>query len=263
MLSDSARTISYYVDAGRTAANALPRRGLSALRRPVRRPLDEGVIEYAGEVILARDACRSAIPAWCCGWPPPRRPPAADRRVDAGPARRTAPELRARGRAMRSTTCWCCWAAGPTAVATVEALDRTGLWGRLFPELGAVRDLPPRDASTSGPSTATSSKPSPGQALSPPGCLDPTCWCLCAVPRHRQGARGNHSVIGAELAIQVCYAAGAVALRRRTALGQWCVIICCCPIPPPAATCRIRRPSADVVHARLTATGAAGAARMP
>ena len=36
-------------------------------------------------------------------------------------------------------------AAGPAAVATIEALDRTGLWGRLFPEWGAVRDLPPRD----------------------------------------------------------------------------------------------------------------------
>ena len=30
-------------------------------------------------------------------------------------------------------------------MATIEALDRTGLWGRLFPEWGAVRDLPPRD----------------------------------------------------------------------------------------------------------------------
>ncbi|HZQ31613.1 MAG TPA: [protein-PII] uridylyltransferase, partial [Mycobacterium sp.] len=57
MLSDAARTISYYVDAGlRTAGNALPRRGLAALRRPIRRPLDEGVVEYAGEVVLARDA---------------------------------------------------------------------------------------------------------------------------------------------------------------------------------------------------------------
>jgi [protein-PII] uridylyltransferase len=36
-------------------------------------------------------------------------------------------------------------AAGPAAVATIEALDRTGLWGRLFPEWNAVRDLPPRD----------------------------------------------------------------------------------------------------------------------
>lgn len=39
MLSDAARTISFYVDAGiRTAGNALPRRGLSAFRRPARRP---------------------------------------------------------------------------------------------------------------------------------------------------------------------------------------------------------------------------------
>src|SRR6185436_17011861 len=57
MLSDAARTISFYVDAGiRIAGNALPRRGLSAFRRPTRRPLDEDVIEFAGEVILARDA---------------------------------------------------------------------------------------------------------------------------------------------------------------------------------------------------------------
>ena len=41
----------------RTAENALPRRGVSALvRRPKRRPLDEGVVEYAGEIVLARDA---------------------------------------------------------------------------------------------------------------------------------------------------------------------------------------------------------------
>ncbi len=30
---------------------------------------------------------------------------------------------------------------------TIESLDRTGLWGRLFPEWDAVRDLPPRDVS--------------------------------------------------------------------------------------------------------------------
>src|SRR5262249_31909630 len=54
-LSDVGRTISYRVDAGlRTAANALPRRGMSAMRRRPRRPLDEGVVEYAGEIVLAR-----------------------------------------------------------------------------------------------------------------------------------------------------------------------------------------------------------------
>ena len=35
--------------------------------------------------------------------------------------------------------------AGRALVDVIESLDRTGLWGRLFPEWGAVRDLPPRD----------------------------------------------------------------------------------------------------------------------
>ena len=37
--------------------------------------------------------------------------------------------------------------AGPPLLNTIEALDRTGLWGRLLPEWDAVRDLPPRDVS--------------------------------------------------------------------------------------------------------------------
>ena len=58
MLSSAGRTIAYHAESGlRTAENALPRRGVSALvRRPKRRPLDEGVVEYAGEIVLARDA---------------------------------------------------------------------------------------------------------------------------------------------------------------------------------------------------------------
>ena len=57
MLSDAGRTISYHSEAGlRTAVNALPQRGLTAMvRRPKRRPLDEGVVEYAGEIVLALD----------------------------------------------------------------------------------------------------------------------------------------------------------------------------------------------------------------
>jgi [protein-PII] uridylyltransferase len=35
--------------------------------------------------------------------------------------------------------------AGPATVGVIETLDRTGLWGRLFPEWAAIRDLPPRD----------------------------------------------------------------------------------------------------------------------
>src|SRR5262249_8128955 len=57
-LSNAGRTIAWGAETGlRTAENALPRRGLSALvRRRRRRPLDEGVIEYDGEIVLAREA---------------------------------------------------------------------------------------------------------------------------------------------------------------------------------------------------------------
>jgi len=147
MLSDSARTVSYYVDAGlRTAANSLPRRGLSMLRRPARRPLDEGVVEFAGEIILARDAR-------------PQRDPGLVLRVAAASATTgipiaastlgrladTAPELRSPWPRDALDDLLVLLTAGPAAVPTIEALDRTGLWGRLFPEWGAVRDLPPRD----------------------------------------------------------------------------------------------------------------------
>ncbi|MEU7628994.1 [protein-PII] uridylyltransferase [Nocardia sp. NPDC049220] len=147
-LSDSARTVSYSVDVGlRTAANALPRRGLARLRRmPVRRPLDEGVVEHAGEVVLARDAR-------------PRRDPGLILRVAAASAQtglpmsattlnrlsEDAPEFREPWPKDALNDLLVLLGAGRGAIDAIEALDRTGLWGRLFPEWGVVRDLPPRD----------------------------------------------------------------------------------------------------------------------
>ncbi|SUA79220.1 PII uridylyl-transferase [Nocardia otitidiscaviarum] len=148
-LSDAARTVSYSVDVGlRTAANALPRRGLARLRRmPVRRPLDEGVVEHAGEVVLARDAR-------------PQRDPGLILRVAAAAAQtglpmsattlnrlsEDAPELREPWPKEALNDLLVLLGSGRNAVDAIEALDRTGLWGRLFPEWGVVRDLPPRDA---------------------------------------------------------------------------------------------------------------------
>lgn len=205
-LSDSARTVSYYVDAGlRTAANALPRRGLSMLRRPVRRPLDEGVVEYAGEIILSRDAR-------------PQRDPGLVLRVAAASASTgipiaastlnrladTAPELRSPWPRDALDDLLVLLTAGPATVTVIEALDRTGLWGRLLPEWGAVRDLPPRDpihtwtvdrhlAETVARASALTTRVS-----------RPDLLVLGALLHDiGKGRGGDHSEIGAELAERV------------------------------------------------------------
>jgi [protein-PII] uridylyltransferase len=150
MLSDASRTIAYHAETGlRTAQNALPRRGISALvRRPKRRPLDEGVVEYDGEIVLAREA-------------QPQNDPGLVLRVAAASADTGLPIAAATLSRLAASvpdlpTPWPREAlddllvvllAGPTTVSTIEALDRTGLWGRLLPEWDAVRDLPPRDVS--------------------------------------------------------------------------------------------------------------------
>ncbi|RDI69467.1 [protein-PII] uridylyltransferase [Nocardia pseudobrasiliensis] len=147
-LSDAARTVGYSVDVGlRTAANALPRRGLARLRRvPVRRPLDEGVVEHAGEVVLARDARPAKDPGLIL------RVASASAQTGLPMAATTlnrlsedAPELREPWPREALNDLLVLLGVGRGAIDAVEALDRTGLWGRLFPEWGAVRDLPPRD----------------------------------------------------------------------------------------------------------------------
>ncbi len=147
-LSGAARAIAFAAEVGlRSARSALPRRGLAALRRlPVRRPLAAGVVEHLGEVALARDAAAA-------------RDPALVLRVAATAARTgmpvaagtlhhladTAPELREPWPRAALAELLSLLGAGRPLVDVVESLDRTGLWGRLFPEWGAVRDLPPRD----------------------------------------------------------------------------------------------------------------------
>ncbi len=152
-LSGAARAVAFAAETGlRSARAALPRRGLAALGRrglgrgPVRRPLDTGVVEHAGEVALARDAVA-------------HRDPALVLRVAATAARTgfpiaagtlhlladTAPELREPWPRAARDELLSLLGSGRPLVDVVEALDRSGLWGRLLPEWGAVRDLPPRD----------------------------------------------------------------------------------------------------------------------
>jgi [protein-PII] uridylyltransferase len=147
-LSGGARAVAFGAEVVlRQARNALPRRGLAALRRaPVRRPLDSGVVEHGGEVGLARDASAAKDPALVL-----RVAATAARTglpISAGTLTRladTAPELRTPWPRAALAELLALLGTGQAMVGVIESLDRTGLWGRLFPEWGAVRDLPPRD----------------------------------------------------------------------------------------------------------------------
>jgi len=149
-LSSAGRSIAYAVDvAVRTIRATTPRRTMvPGLRRgPVRRPLDEGVVLHGTEVALARDADPARDPALLL------RLAAAAARANApiAPATMTrladrAPELRKPWPKAAREALFSLLTTGNGLIDVVEALDRTGLWGRLFPEWGAVRDLPPRDA---------------------------------------------------------------------------------------------------------------------
>ncbi len=142
-LSGVGRTIAYAVDVALRSTVEPPKARFG--RRPVRTPLDEGVVLHGNEVALARDAVPAKDPALLL------RVAAASARIrkpiSHGTLRalaETAPELRAPWPADALKALVELLGAGEGLVDAVEALDRTGLWARLFPEWGAVRDLPPR-----------------------------------------------------------------------------------------------------------------------
>jgi [protein-PII] uridylyltransferase len=206
MLSGAGRTISYHAVTGlRTAANALPRRGISALvRRPKRRPLDEGVVEYAGEIVLARDAqpehdpglvLRVAAAAADTGVPIGA---ATLSRLDSAPALPTPWPREAMDDLLVVLL------AGPTAVPTIEALDRTGLWGQLLPEWAAIRDLPPRDVSHKWTVDRHTVETAVHAAPLTTRVARPDLLALGALLHDIGKGRGaDHSVLGAELVIPI------------------------------------------------------------
>ncbi|WP_414687369.1 [protein-PII] uridylyltransferase [Mycobacterium sp.] len=205
-LSDAGRTVSYRVDAGlRTAGNALPRRGISAMRRRPRRPLDEGVVEYDGEIVLARDAR-------------PQTDPILVLRVAAASASNGLPiAVSTLGRladsAVELPTPWprealdlllVLLAAGPDTVATIETLDRTGLWCRLFPEWAAIRDLPPRDVIHIWTVDRHSAEVVSRARIFTTRVARPDLLLLAALVHDLGKGRGvDHSALGAELITQI------------------------------------------------------------
>ncbi|MDQ3764791.1 MAG: [protein-PII] uridylyltransferase [Actinomycetota bacterium] len=217
-LSGAARTVVYTVDVGlRTARAALPARGRARLtglrslrRRPLRRPLNEGVVEHGGQVALARDAN-------------PARDPALALRVAATAARTgmpvgtgtlatladTAPELRQPWPRPALEELLSLLGAGPPAVDVIEAMDRTGLWGRLFPEWGAVRDLPPRDRAHVWTVDRHLVEAAAQAARLTTTVARPDLLLLGALLHDLGKGRGaDHSVVGAALAEQIGHRLG-------------------------------------------------------
>jgi [protein-PII] uridylyltransferase len=145
-LSSAGRTVAYAVDVAlRAGTNASEAPKTRFGRRPVRTPLDEGVVLHGNEVSLARDAVPAKDPALLL------RVAAASAKTGKPIAHGTlrtladsAPELRTPWPPDAQNALTELLGAGEGLVDAVEALDRTGLWARLFPEWGSVRDLPPR-----------------------------------------------------------------------------------------------------------------------
>jgi [protein-PII] uridylyltransferase len=172
--------------------------------------LDEGVVEHGGQVALARDAN-------------PVRDPALALRVAATAARtgmpvatgtlatlaETAPELRRPWPRPALDELLSLLGAGPAAVDVIEAMDRTGLWGRLFPEWGAVRDLPPRDRAHVWTVDRHLVEAAAQAARLTTTVARPDLLLLGALLHDLgKGRGGDHSIVGAALAEQIGHRLG-------------------------------------------------------
>jgi [protein-PII] uridylyltransferase len=143
-LSGAGRAVRYAVDVALRSTVDGSKRTFSL--RSSRKPLAEGVVLHGNEVSLARGAVPARDPGLLL------RVAAASARVNRpialGTLRTladTAPELREPWPKAARDELISLLGAGEGLVDAVEALDRTGLWSRLLPEWGAVRDLPPRE----------------------------------------------------------------------------------------------------------------------
>ncbi len=142
------------------------------------------------------------------------------------------------------TTCWSCSWPAPPRWRTIEALDRTGLWGRLLPEWAAVRDLPPRDVSHKWTvdrhivEIAVHAAPS----VHSRGAAGSAC-ARRAAARHRQGP-GRRPQRGRRRAGHADRSQAWASRPRTPSCSRiWSATTCCCPSRPPGAICTTPTPS--------------------
>jgi [protein-PII] uridylyltransferase len=207
-LSGAGRSVAYALDVAFRAVQPARngRKVLGVLRRNTqRRPLAEGVVLGGDEVTLARDV-------------DPAKDPGLLLRVAAAAARtgrpispgalarlgESAPEPRAPWPTDVRQELVSLLGAGEGLIDVVEALDRTGLWARLFPEWGAVRDLPPRDAAHVWTVDRHLVQTTANAARLVTSVSRPDLLLIGAVLHDLgKGRDQDHSVVGAALATQV------------------------------------------------------------
>lgn len=146
-VADAGRAISWTWDTTwNQVSGALRSRSRWRSARPIRRPLDAGVVEQDGEVQLARDADPAGDPALVL------RAAAAAARAGIPLGRYAIDRLARDARPLPDP--WppaardalvALLAAGDNAVPVLESLDQVGLLVRVLPEWAAVRSRPQRN----------------------------------------------------------------------------------------------------------------------
>ena len=208
-LSGAGRAVAYALDVAFRAAlpsTSTMDRTAPGGGRPERVPLAEGVVRHGAEVALARDAVPARDPALVLrvanaaarsGWPIAQ----GTLRVLAA----TAPEPRAPWPAGTRDALVLLLGAGEGLVDVVEALDQAGLWARLFPEWGAVRDLPPREPSHEWTVDRHLVRTCVAAAAQAGTVSRPDLLLLGALLHDIGKGRGtDHCELGAAIAAQVC-----------------------------------------------------------
>ncbi|MEJ7705107.1 MAG: [protein-PII] uridylyltransferase [Geodermatophilaceae bacterium] len=147
-VSAAGRTVRFASEtAWRSVHAELSRRGRWRSRRRIeRRPLAEGVVEYGGEVMLAR----SAEPAWDAGLLLRAAAAAAGARLPLSPytllrLEQEAPEMPVPWPESARDSLVRLLGTGRGAIPVIEALDQHGLMSRLLPGWQEVRSRPQRN----------------------------------------------------------------------------------------------------------------------
>ena len=207
-LSGAARSVAFAAEVGlRQARNALPRRGLAALRRAAGAPTAR---QRRRRARRARSSWLAtppppAIPRWCCASPRPRHARASRwRRAPCTGSPTPRPSCASRGRARRWGSCCRCSAPGVRSWTSWSRWTAPACGGGCSRSGAPCATCRRGTARTSGPSTGTSSRPARTAARLTTQVARPDLLLVGTLLHDiGKGRGGDHSVVGESLAVQI------------------------------------------------------------